>query len=154
MTGQLSLRRRGARAILIDDLGQLVLIRRTRPGIAPYWTTAGGGVEPSDVSTEAAMHREILEELGATATGALPVFLSSSVDPDGVRVAHYFVARLIDLDISIRHGPEFLDPARGRYDVQRISLYGHDLASIDLRPPELKHFILANREALLIEAGL
>jgi len=38
-------RRRSARAILIDDDGHLVLIRRTRPGRAPYWTTAGGGVE-------------------------------------------------------------------------------------------------------------
>ena len=39
------IRRRSARAILIDDDGYLVLIKRTRPGRTPYWTTAGGGVE-------------------------------------------------------------------------------------------------------------
>nr|WP_198152792.1 NUDIX domain-containing protein [Pseudofrankia sp. DC12] len=37
--------RRAARAILINDLGQLVLIKRTKPDQAPYWTAPGGGVE-------------------------------------------------------------------------------------------------------------
>jgi hypothetical protein len=36
--------RRSARAILIDDAGRLVLIKRSKPGREPYWTTAGGGV--------------------------------------------------------------------------------------------------------------
>jgi 8-oxo-dGTP pyrophosphatase MutT (NUDIX family) len=61
--------RRSARAILIDDAGKLVLIRRSRPGRAPYWTTAGGGVEESDASVEAAMRRELFEELGAEVAG-------------------------------------------------------------------------------------
>lgn len=53
--------RHSARAILIDDEGRLVLIKRTRPGQVPYWTTAGGGVEDSDASVEAALHRELAE---------------------------------------------------------------------------------------------
>ena len=36
--------RRSARAILIDDEGRLVLIKRSKPDREPYWTTAGGGV--------------------------------------------------------------------------------------------------------------
>jgi hypothetical protein len=35
-----------------------------------------------------------------------------------------------------------------------VDLRGDDLANIDLQPPELKAFILANREALLAEVGL
>jgi len=35
-----------------------------------------------------------------------------------------------------------------------VELGGDALAELDLRPPELKQFILANREALLAEAGL
>jgi len=154
MTGQLTLRRRSARAILIDDDGNLVVIKRTRPGIPTYWTTAGGGVEPTDVSLEAALHRELMEELGATATGPMPVFLHSFVESDGIRLHHYFVVRLLNLDISIRNGPEFDDPTRGLYDVERIDLHSDALASFDLHPPALKAFILANREALLLEAGL
>jgi 8-oxo-dGTP pyrophosphatase MutT (NUDIX family) len=149
------IRRRSARAILIDDDGCLVLIRRTKPGLAPYWTTAGGGVEETDASIEAAMHRELAEELGATATGAARVFLASSPPSEaGVSVHHFFVTRLVSLDLETRSGPEFDDPSNGAYDVERVDLRGDDLAAIDLQPAALKEFILANREALLAEAGV
>ena len=147
--------RRSARAILIDGDGSLVLIKRTKPGVPVYWTAAGGKVEDTDVSPEAAMHREIFEELGATATGASQVFLVSSPTESGVRIQHIFVARLASLDLSLRNGPELFNPDAGRYDPDRVSLVTDEtLAAIDLRSPELKAFILANREALLAEAGL
>jgi ADP-ribose pyrophosphatase YjhB (NUDIX family) len=151
-----TIRRHSARAILLDDAGGLVLIRRTRPGQPPYWTTAGGGVEPDDASVEAALHRELQEELGAQASGARQVLLFSWPTRDGlaITVAHFFVARLVRMDISTRNGPEFDDPARGAYDPHIIDLRTDALAAVDLRPPEVKEFILANREALLAEAGL
>ena len=146
--------RRSARAIAIDDEGRLVLIKRSKPGQEPFWTTAGGGVEDSDASIEAAMHRELFEELGAQASGASQVFLASFRSATGLHVHHFFVTRLVGLDPALRTGPEFTDPARGTYDPDRVDLRGDDLANIDLRPPELKSFILANREALLAEVGL
>ena len=153
VTGQrqkVAVGRQAARAILIDDDSRLLLIRRTRPGQAPYWVTPGGGVEASDESVEAALHRELAEELGAEASGAARVFLSSSPSDAGVDIAHFFVARLGKLDRSARSGAEFQDATRGRYDLDRISLLGDDLASVDLKPGALKEFILANREALLV----
>jgi ADP-ribose pyrophosphatase YjhB (NUDIX family) len=146
--------RRSARAILIDDEGRLVLIKRSKPGRAPYWTTAGGGVEDSDASIEAAMHRELFEELGAQAIGASQVFLASFRSATGLHVQHFFVTRLAGMDLAVRTGPEFTDPARGSYDPDWVDLRGNELADVDLQPPELKAFILANREALLAEAGL
>lgn len=140
--------RRAARAILIDHHERLVLLRRTKPGQQPYWTTPGGGVEDTDPSVEAALHRELAEELGA-AVVVSRVFLFGS-PPD---VQHFFLARLATLDESARTGPEFADPSRGRYDVDRIDLRGDDLVSVDLRPTELKDFVLANREALLTEVA-
>jgi ADP-ribose pyrophosphatase YjhB (NUDIX family) len=145
--------RRAARAILIDDRGRLVLIKRTKPGQAPYWTAPGGGVEDTDTSVEAALYRELAEELGAEATDASQVFLFSSPSDSGVAVQHFFVARLATLDESARSGAEFSDPSRGGYELDRVDLRGDDLASIDLKPTALKEFILANREALLVEAG-
>lgn len=137
---------------MIDDRDRLVLIKRTKPGQAPYWTAPGGGVEDTDASVEAALYRELAEELGAEATRASQVFLFSSPSDAGVAVQHFFVAKLTKLDESARSGPEFSDPSRGSYDVDRIDLRGNDLVSIDLKPAELKQFILANREALLVEA--
>src|ERR1700685_459103 len=96
------IRPRSARAVLIDDDDYLVLIKRTRPGRAPYWTTAGGGVEDSDASIEAAMHRELFEELGAEAIGASQVFLTSSLRSTGLRIQHFFVTRLVRLDPAVR----------------------------------------------------
>jgi ADP-ribose pyrophosphatase YjhB (NUDIX family) len=145
--------RRSARAILIDEDGYLVLIRRTRPGRARYWTTAGGGVEDDDGSVEAAMHRELAEELGAKATGAVQVFLVSSWSAAGLAIQHFFLARLVSLDLAQRSGPEFDDPANGAYDIDRIDLRGDDLAAVDLHPVALKMFIMDNRAALLAEAG-
>ncbi|TQN30260.1 NUDIX domain-containing protein [Haloactinospora alba] len=143
--------KRAARAILIDPHGRLVLIKRTKPEQAPYWTTPGGSVEETDTSVEAALHRELAEELGATAAGTSQVFLVSTPSEVGVAVQHFFVARLSTLDESTRSGAEFSDPARGGYELDRVELRGKELDSIDLKPAALKEFILANREALLAE---
>lgn len=87
--------RRSVRAILIDGLDQLMLIKRTKPGQAPYWTAPGGGVEDTDASMEAALRRELAEELGAETAGVSQVFLVSSPSDAGVAVQHFFVARLV-----------------------------------------------------------
>lgn len=145
--------RRAVRAILVDGDGQLVLIKRTKPGQDPYWTAPGGGVEDTDASVEAALHRELAEELGAEAADASQVFLFSSPSDAGVAVQHFFVARLTKLNDSVRRGTEFDDPSRGGYDLDRIDLHGDDLVLIDLKPTALKEFVLANRTALLAEIG-
>ncbi|MBX9386958.1 NUDIX domain-containing protein [Streptomonospora nanhaiensis] len=148
-----AVRRRAARAILIDNQARLVLIKRTKPGQPPYWTTPGGGVEADDDSVETALHRELAEELGATAERASQVFLFSSSSDAGVDVQHFFVARLSSLDESARSGPEYNDPTRGGYTLDRVPLRSEELASIDLKPTALKEFILANDAALLAEAA-
>jgi 8-oxo-dGTP pyrophosphatase MutT (NUDIX family) len=154
MAERVAVERRSARAILIDDEGRLVLLKRSKPGREPYWTTAGGGVEDSDATTEAAMHRELFEELGARAVGASQVCLASFRSATGgLHGQHFFVTRLVSLDLSMRTGLEFTDLARGTYDPDWVDLRGDGLADVDLRPAELKVFILANREALLAEAG-
>lgn len=98
---------------MIDDQSRLVLIKRTKPGQASYWTAPGGGVDDTDASVEVALHRELAEELGAEASGAARVFLFSSPADAGVAVQYFFVARLTNLDESARGGPEFEDPSRG-----------------------------------------
>ncbi len=141
--------RRAARAILIDGNGRLVVFRRTLPKRKPYWSTPGGGVDREDGSVEAALHRELAEELGATVDRVQQVFLTSPPRGDGIAVSHFFVCRLVSMDLSKRTGEEFTNPAKGRYDVERIDLRGKKLSRYALQPPEAKAFILANRQALL-----
>ena len=112
------------------------------------WRLAGG-IEDADRSPEGAVHRELAEELGAKALVASQVFLHSSPSDSGVAAQHFFAARLIAINEAQRSGPEFADPSRGGYDVDRVELLGDELAGVDLKPGALKEFIMANREALL-----
>ena len=72
--------RRAVRALLLDG-DALVLIRRTRPGRPVYWTTPGGKIEPGDASPQAALRRELDEELGAVAGPVRQVFACGEQSP-------------------------------------------------------------------------
>ncbi|MBB5787041.1 NUDIX domain-containing protein [Jiangella mangrovi] len=121
---------RSARALLFDDGGRLVLIKRVRPGRGPYWTTPGGKLEPSDDSLEAALHRELMEELGATAQVLGRVHVVEPTTEHPTR-QHVFLAQLLTMDPSLRCGPELT--AGHLVDHVPVDL----LHTIDLRPPEL-----------------
>jgi len=142
--------KRSARAILIDADGRLLLIKRSKEGLAPYWTAPGGGVELDDTSVEDAMIRELREELGAEVSGVQQVFLvSNPVGGDGVGVQHFFVCRLDSLRLDRRSGPEFTELGRGGYDLDRVEVGADGSVSVDLKPAELKAFIDANWVALV-----
>ena len=147
--------RRVARAILIDEAGCLLLVRRARPRRRTYWTAPGGGVESGDRSLRAALRRELAEELGATIVGATEVDVHAEPRAGDASVQHFFLARLANLDLALRDGPEFHDPSRGSYDLDRVDLSkdGRALELLDLRPAALKEFILADRENLLAAAA-
>ncbi|MER0241153.1 NUDIX hydrolase [Streptomyces sp. HSW2009] len=158
--------KRTARAILLDgDLAtdatpQLVLIKRTKPGEAPYWITPGGGVEPDDPTVVDALHREMDEELGAEVTDVVPAFVDTvpidarrddlagrPVPDQGVKVQHFFACRLASMDLTRRHGPEVEEP-RGEYEVVRVPFTRAGVASVGLVPPSLCAFLDANIEGV------
>ncbi len=144
--------KRTARAILLDDDDQLILIKRVKPGIPPYWVTPGGGVEPYDGSVADALHREVDEELGATVRGAVPAFVDTmdhtgADGARGVKVQHFFVCRLESMDLSLRHGPEIETP-NGTYDVVRVPFTPEGVTSVRLTPPSLRDYLAANIEGV------
>jgi 8-oxo-dGTP pyrophosphatase MutT (NUDIX family) len=144
--------KRTARAILIDG-DRLVLIKRTKPGIAPYWLTPGGGVEMEDADILAALHREIDEELGGKITDPVPAFVDTTEHladdgSHGVKVQFFFACRLESMDLSRRHGPEIEQPC-GEYEVVRVPFSRMGLASVDIVPLTLRHYLDANIEGVL-----
>jgi 8-oxo-dGTP pyrophosphatase MutT (NUDIX family) len=144
--------KRTARAILIDR-DSLLLIKRTKPGLAPYWVTPGGGVEADDTTVVEALHRELDEELGAKVTDVVPAFVDTieHIADDGshgVKVQHFFVCRLASLDPARRHGPEIDEPC-GDYEIVRVPFSRVGLASVEVVPLTLRHYLDANIEGVM-----
>src|SRR5690606_33760442 len=128
------------RTVLTDAEGRLVLIRRTHPGQAPYWTAPGGGVMLADRSPADALRRELREELGAEAE--LGEVLHQR-QLDSIRSEIFYAATLTSMDPTLADGPELDQPSRGTYEVQCVTL--DDLRTLDLRPTALKRIMLAQR---------
>lgn len=134
------------RTILVTDDERLLVIKRTRPGTPTYWVLPGGHVEPGDADLEAALHRELHEELaGGAAIHALVQILDGE---DGSDRQYFYLARIRAWRFEDHTGPEFTDqdPTRGTYELDQIPLTTDALAAIDLKPAQTADLI---REAAL-----
>lgn len=144
--------KRTARAVLLDG-DHLILIKRTKPGITPYWVTPGGGVEPHDTSVIDALHRELDEELGAKITAVVPCFVDTVEHTDedkgmtGVKVQYFFLCRLESMDTDRRHGPEVEAPC-GAYEIVHVPFTRVGIASVHLVPLSLRHYLDGNIEGV------
>lgn len=126
--------RRSSRVLVFGPDEELVLIKRTRPGVPVYLTTPGGGVEPGESWEQAAL-RECREELGAEVIIGPVAYVAYLFEPPPGSIQRYAVGRLITIDGADRHGPEFEDRSRGSYETVRCAL---DDPELDLlRPAEL-----------------
>ncbi|MFH9549387.1 NUDIX domain-containing protein [Streptomyces sp. NPDC017435] len=137
--------RHNVRAVLLDG-GQLVFLRRGWPGGATYYTTVGGGVEAEDADLEAALRREVMEEIGAT-IGPATEFLTLTEPGEKVTVVqHYFRADILDTDLNRRSGPEFDDPDIGDFTPVRVALDASAVGALELHPPELANHLRGHTE--------
>ncbi|MFF7181287.1 NUDIX domain-containing protein [Streptomyces sp. NPDC008121] len=121
------------RAVLVTADDTMLVIRRTRPGIPEYWVLPGGGVEPSDESREAALNREIHEEIAGKAD---IVRLLHTIETDDERQLFY-LARIATWSFDDRTGPELSAEGRGEYALEEVPLTLEGLDGIDLKPEEI-----------------
>ncbi|MFE6907090.1 NUDIX hydrolase [Streptomyces erythrochromogenes] len=125
------------RAVLVTDDDTMLVIRRTKPDIPEYWVLPGGGVEPGDESREAALHREIHEEIAGKADITR---LLHTMETDGERELFY-LARIATWSFEDRTGPEFSAEGRGEYALEEIPLTVEGLDGIDLKPEEIAYVL-------------
>lgn len=125
------------RAVLVTADDTMLVIRRTKPGIPEYWVLPGGGVEPSDESREAALHREIHEEIAGKADIIRLLHTSETDDERQL----FYLARIVTWSFDDRTGPEFSAEGRGEYALEEIPLTLEGLDDIDLKPEEIAHVL-------------
>ena len=137
------------RAILLTQDKRIMFIKRIKPDKpAPYWVAPGGGVEADDISLLDALQRELCEELGASYEVIREGFVLRHRKADKQLEEHFFICRLLDYDISLRHGPEFDDPTRGQYIPDAVPLTSEALQSISIKTEELQDWLLDNLDDL------
>lgn len=125
------------RAVLVTADETMLVIRRTKPGVPVYWVLPGGGVEPHDESREAALHREIHEEIAGKAD---IVRLLHTLEGEGERQLFY-LARIATWSFEDRTGPEFSAQGRGEYALEEVPLTVEGIDGIDLKPEEITHVL-------------
>jgi ADP-ribose pyrophosphatase YjhB (NUDIX family) len=121
------------RAILVTPADTLLLIKRIRPGILPYWVFPGGGVEPTDATLEEALDREIREEIAGNAE-ILGLF--HSIERSGERELFY-LARIGQWSFDDRTGPEFSVAGRGEYHLDEVPLTSEAIEGVNVKPDEI-----------------
>ncbi|MET8298177.1 NUDIX domain-containing protein [Streptomyces sp. NPDC005180] len=137
------------RAVLVTADDTMLVIRRTKPGVPEYWVLPGGGVEPGDESREAALHREIHEEIAGKAD---IVRLLHTMESDEERQLFY-LARIQTWSFEDRTGPEFSAEGRGEYALEEIPLTVEGLDGISLKPDEIAHVLRGAMETGALEHG-
>jgi 8-oxo-dGTP pyrophosphatase MutT (NUDIX family) len=138
--------RRGARAVLIDGEGDLLLMRRYKKG-ETYLTTVGGGIDPEDRSPEDAMRREVFEELGAVVGASPLIYVLTAPFNDVLMMQYFYLARVLGMNWDARTGSEYKGDKAANYQPYSTP-WNADLAGLDLRPMELRDYLVQNAQAL------
>jgi 8-oxo-dGTP pyrophosphatase MutT (NUDIX family) len=105
--------RTAARAIVLDDLDRVLLVRFAFPGERILWATVGGGLEADETHQEAA-RRELAEEAGLDGVELGPeIWTRTHIWDDGVhwdgQTERYFLVRTPAFEPMPRHTWEELN---------------------------------------------
>ncbi|MGW2251328.1 NUDIX hydrolase [Kitasatospora sp. NPDC001660] len=121
------------RAVLLTPNDTMLLIKRIRPGIDPYWVIVGGKIEPTDASPEEALLREVREEIAGEAE---ILSLLHTIEADDER-QDFYLASIEKWSFEDRTGPEFSQEGRGEYLLEEIPLTTEALDATNLLPQEI-----------------
>lgn len=124
------------RSVIVVN-GLILLIHRIKEGLE-YWVFPGGGVEESDQSSEQALQRECLEEIGVEVhVGDL---FAEETKEDAREL--FYRCEILSGEVGTGKGPEFQPGSnyKGTYEFQWIPVA--ELEKCDVKPETIKMKIL------------
>ena len=126
-----------AREILISKECKLVLIKRTKPDVEPYYVTPGGGIESLETPLQA-LKRELLEETGSFISSA--EFLFHFDDEEKPNSVDFYLC--YEKERVIPTGSEWTkyNSATNLYEVVEVTV--NDIKKLNLKPNILKERII------------
>ena len=136
------------RALIINKNDQLILIKRVKEGIEPYWVAPGGGVEQSDFTLEEAIKREIREEAGAEINVVKLLRVEEFQLEEEVFVEQYIFLCELQTMMGKPNGPEFDVPSNGQYIWDPIPLDEQIIGQMNIKPDTLKSFLASSARKL------
>jgi 8-oxo-dGTP pyrophosphatase MutT (NUDIX family) len=99
----------------------------------------GGHVDPGDQSLEAALSREISEEIAGEADIISMLQVLDSGAGDERR--YFCLGRITSWDFAARAGREFAEPGFGTCRLEQIPLFAAGLGAIDLKPAAIARLL-------------
>jgi 8-oxo-dGTP pyrophosphatase MutT (NUDIX family) len=109
----------GARVIVLDDDGKVLLVQHRHDAATAFWVPPGGGLEPGETFVDCAI-REVREETGLDIEVQRFIFLDEAY-VDGVHsLGAWFLARPVAGEIVLGMDPE-LDKKQILADVRFVS---------------------------------
>jgi mutator protein MutT len=120
--------------ILLNDRGEVLLMRRRKAGRA-YATLPGGGIEPGE-TPEVACARELREEVNLTVEVGPLVYRHQGLGND----EFYFRVAYVSGEMRLGDGPEAIRSGEDNwYSPQWVSV--NQLEDVNFVPPELRAVI-------------
>ena len=123
------------RAIVLTPANTILVIKRTRPGEAPYCVLPGGHIDETDDSLEDALRRELREELAGDAT----ILRLVDVIYRETERQYFYLATMDTWSFADRTGPSSANQA-GQDELEEISSRPEAVAAV-AKPDEIAVFL-------------
>jgi len=95
----------GARAVVLDDSNNMLLLRQCHEG-RDIWMAPGGGIEDGENAAEAAI-REVREETGLEISVGSLLWHVEEVSERGQRFVNFYIGRITGGTLALGEDPEF-----------------------------------------------
>lgn len=128
--------RHSARALVLTKEGKILLIKRIKEGVDPYYVTPGGGIEENETSIDA-VKRELKEETGSLVSDISFLFHLDDVDMNNS--VDFYICK--EVSRGVPTGSEWArSTEKNKYELYEANI--SELSDLNLKPEITKKALI------------